>query len=337
MKRFLITVILGFGCPLLILLGIYLWTDPFRCLHEFDINDTNAINREYLSTELFLRNHPTQQYNAFIFSSSRGGGFNTYTWRMYIGDDTRPFLFQAWGESLTGIELKMDYLDKHNVAIEHAIIMLDIPGTFGIKQLPHEALSMKHWVFTQDSKFTYNAIQFYNFIQKPSFWVKNIRKTLAHSKEACCSDTISNDWESDNYLNYEALPPQDSLKKCTEMTRRTFRAQINSVQDSVQKVSQPVIKGQFVEQLQHMKAILGKHNTDYHIVLSPAICYLHSSANPADLEILENIFGKECVHDYTGKNELTEDYNNFSDPNHFGLRVGYLIMQEIYGERPIRK
>ena len=100
---------------------------------------------------------------------------------------------------------------------------------------------------------------------------------------------------------------------------------------------QPVIKGRFVEQLQHMKTILDKQNTDYHIVLSPAICYLHSSVNPADLEILENIFGKERVHDYTGKNELTEDYNNFSDPNHFGLRVGYLIMQDIYGERPIRK
>ena len=337
MKRFLITVILGFGCPLLVLLGIYLWTDPFRCLHEFDINDIDATNREYLSTELFLRNYPTQQYNAFIFSSSRGGGFNTYTWRTYIGEDTRPFLFQAWGESLTGIELKMDYLDKHNVAIEHAIIMFDIPGTFGKGQLPHEALGMKHWIFTHDSKFAYNVIQFYNFIQKPSFWVKNIRKTLAHSKEACCSDTISNDWESDNYLNYETLPPQDSLKKCTEMTRRTFRAQLNSVQDSKQKVSQPVIKGQFVEQLQHMKAILDKQNTDYHIVLSPAICYLNSSVNPADLEILENIFGKERVHNYTGKNELTEDYNNFSDPNHFGLRVGYLIMQDIYGERPIRK
>lgn len=337
MKHFLITILLGFGGPLLILLGVYLWTDPFRCLHEFDINDIDATNREYLSTELFLRNYPTQQYNAFIFSSSRGGGFNTYTWKTYIGEEARPYLFQAWGESLTGIELKMKYLDKHDVAIDYAIIMFDIPGTFGKVQLSHEALGMKHWIFTGGSHFSYNAIQFYNFIQKPSFWIKNIRKTLAHSKEACCSDTISNDWENDNYKNYVTLPQQDSLKKCTEMTRRTFRAQLNSVQDSVQKVSYPVITEHFIEQLQHMKAILAKQNTDYHIVLSPAICYLHSSVNPVDLEILENIFGKERVHDYTGKNELTKDYNNFSDPNHFGLRVGYLIMQDIYGERPIKK
>ncbi|MBR1426570.1 MAG: hypothetical protein IJ581_03865 [Paludibacteraceae bacterium] len=333
MKRFLLSVILSIGCPLLLLLGIYLWTDPFRCLHEFDINDIDATNREYLSTELFLRNYPTQHYNAFIFSSSRGGGFNTYTWQTYIGKDTRPFLFQAWGESLTGIELKMDYLDKHDVEIKHAIIMFDIPGTFGKGQLPHEALGLKHWIFTNNSKFTYNAIQFYNFIQKPSFWIKNIRKTLAHSKEACSSDTIFNDWEGDNYLNYATLPPQDSLKKCSDMTRRTFYAKLNSVKDSTQRVSQPVINGKFVKQLQHMKAILDKQNTDYHIVLSPAICYLNPAVNPADLEIIEDILGKERVHDYTGRNELTEDYNNFSDPNHFGLRVGYLIMQDIYGNR----
>ena len=335
MKRFLITVILGFGCPLLLLLGIYLWTDPFRCLHTFDINDIDATNREYLSTELFLRYYPTQQYNAFIFSSSRGCGFNTYTWKTYIGEDTRPFLFQAWGETLTGIELKMDYLDKHDVNIEHAIIMFDIPGTFGSTQLSHEALGMKHWIFTKSSRFSYNAIQYYNFIQKPSFWIKNIHKTLEHSKETCCSDTISNDWESDNCLNYATLPPQDSLKKCSDMTRRTFFAKLNSVQDSAQKVSQPIIKGEFVEQLKHIKAILDTQNTDYHILLSPAICYLHPSVNPLDLEILENIFGKERVHDYTGRNELTEDYNNFSDPNHFGLRVGYLIMQDIYGTRKL--
>ena len=333
MKRFLFSVILGIACPLLLLLGIYLWTDPFRCLHVFDINDIDATNREYLSTELFLRNYPTQQYNAFIFSSSRGCGFNTYTWQTYVGKDTRPFLFQAWGETLTGIELKMDYLDRHNVAMKQAIIMFDIPGSFSKAQLSHEALGMRHWIFTGGSRFSYNAIQFYNFIQKPTFWIKNIRKTLTHSKEACCSDTISNDWEKENYLHYLELPPQDSLKNCSDMTRRTFRAQLNSMQDSTQKVAQPVIKGKFVEQLWHMKTILDKKKTDYHIVLSPAICYLNPSVNPADLELLESIFGKERVHDYSGKNELTEDYNNFSDPNHFGLRVGYLIMQDIYGKR----
>ncbi len=331
MKRFLITVILGFGCPLVILLGIYLWTDPFRCLHEFDINDIDATNREYLSTELFLRNYPTHQYNAFIFSSSRGGGFNTYTWRTYIGEDAHPFLFQAWGETLTGIELKLDYLDKQDVAIEYAIIMLDVPSSFGKNQLSHEALAMKHWRLTNSSHFSYNAIQFYNFIQKPSFWVKNIHKTLSGVRETCCSDSITNDWDSTNYKHYTELPEQDSLKHCTEMTRRTFFAQLHSMKDSAQIVSKPLITEQYVRQFRHIKAILDKQHTDYHIVLSPAICYTNPAIAQEDLHLLNDIFGVNRVHNYTGRNEWTKDYNNFSDPGHLGARVGYLILEDIYG------
>ena len=106
MKRFVYTILVFIAIPLILLVGLYIWTDPFRCLHDFDINDVDATNREYLSTELFLRNNPTYHYNSFIFSSSRGGGMNTYQWKQYLPEGAKPFLFQAWGESLTGIELK---------------------------------------------------------------------------------------------------------------------------------------------------------------------------------------------------------------------------------------
>ena len=46
--------------------------------------------------------------------------------------------------------------------------MFDIPGTFSSNQLPKEALSMKHYMFTGHTKFIYNAYQFFNFIQKQS-------------------------------------------------------------------------------------------------------------------------------------------------------------------------
>ena len=95
--------------------------------------------------------------NSFIFSSSRGGGMNTYQWKSYLPDDAQPFLFQAWSESLTGIELKMNYLNEHDIPINNALIMFDIPGTFSSNQLPKEALSMKHYMFTGHIKFIYNG------------------------------------------------------------------------------------------------------------------------------------------------------------------------------------
>ena len=70
MKRFIIAILLFVAIPFVLLVGIYVWTDPFRCIHAFDINDVDATNREYLSTELFRRNEPTYHYDSFIFSSS---------------------------------------------------------------------------------------------------------------------------------------------------------------------------------------------------------------------------------------------------------------------------
>lgn len=329
MKRFVIAILLFISIPLILLAGIYVWTDPFRCIHAFDINDVDATNREYLSTELFLRNEPTYHYNSFIFSSSRGGGMNTYQWKQYLPEGAQPFVFQAWSESLTGIEMKMNYLNENHIPIDNALLLFDIPGTFDDEQIPTRALAMKHYLFTGQSKFEYNAMQFWNFIQKPSLWSQSIHKRLRGTQIACETDTITNDWEASNKDNYTELPQQDSLKNCTEMTRRTFLAKWERNNGAVE-VSEPLITENFERQLQHIRSILYANRTDYHIIITPAPCYTNSSINPEDLELLETIFGAERVHDYSGKNVMTEDWQNFSDPEHFGLRVGYMIVEDIY-------
>lgn len=329
MKKFLTIISFVIAIPLVLLVGIYVWTDPFRCVHAFDINDVDATNREYLSTELFLRNNPTYHYNSFIFSSSRGGGMNTYQWKQYLPEGARPFLFQAWSETLTGIELKMEYLLGHNVPIDNALILFDIPGTFKSEQLPREALSMKHYIFTGGSRFTYNAWQFANYIQKPSLWVSSIKDRLHNKRVPCESDTITNDWRHSNQFNYTELPPQDSLSECSEMTRRNFFEKWEHLNKQV-KVSEPLIDERFEAQLRHIRSMLDASHTDYHVIITPAPCYTNPAVNPHDLSILQEIFGAERMHNYSGENEWTMDYNNFSDPSHFGLRVGYLIIDDIY-------
>ena len=321
------------GIPLAALLVLYLWTDPFRCIHPFDINDTDPTNREYLSTELFLRNENSQDYNSFIFSSSRGCGLNTYRWKTYLPSDARPFIFQAWSETLTGVELKMDYLDNNNVPIENALIMLDIPGSFDKVQLPIAALSMKHFLFTGKTRFAYNVIQFYNFIQRPSLWLSSAKKTLRHRKEQCCSDTISNDWDKNNRYTYDRVPDQDSLRDCSEISRQSFFAKIAHRGNDQIEIAEALITKKYEEQLRHIKSILDRNNTDYYVILSPAYCYSNPAVNLVDLKKLKTIFGEDRVCDFTGKNSMTDDYNNFTDPNHFGQRVGWMILEEIYKKK----
>lgn len=329
MKRFIYTILIFIAIPLIILVGLYLWTDPFRCIHKFDIQDIDITNREYLSTELFLRNNPIYHFNSFIFASSRGGGMNTYQWKEYLPDGAQPFLFQAWSETITGIELKLEYLSKHQIPIDNVLILIDIPGTFKKEQLPNEALSLKHYIFTEQSKFEYNVVQFWNFIQKPSLWVSGAKNAVNGITLSCTSDTITNDWERTNRDNYTELPLQDSLKQCSEIGRKTFLAEIERSKGKLSK-SRPLITKQYKQQLSHIKSIMDDNHTDYHIIITPAYCYTNPAVNPDDLELLRDVFSAERVHDYSGKNEFTADYNNFSDPLHFGLRVGYIIIEDIY-------
>jgi len=326
MKRFFIRVGIFFILPFLLLIAIYVWTDPFRCIHTFDLNNIDTGNREYFTTELFLRNQPTYQYNSFVFCSSRGLGFNTYTWKMYLPDEARPFLFQAWGETLTGIELKIDYLAKQNIPIGNALVLLDIPRTFRTDQLPSIAIERKHYLFTGESQFMYNVGQFYNFIQKPTFVVEKIRNTLRGTKCECVFDTITNDCDHSNKDNYATMPPQDTI---SENTRRLFFPQIENG-DTIQLQSEQLITAQFLKQLEHIHDIFVQNHTDYYIILTPGYCYSNPSVNEHDLALLQSVFGEERVYDYTGKNYLSSDYNNYLDYNHFGLRVGYLILEDIY-------
>ena len=330
MKRFLTTILVFIAIPLILLVGLYLWTDPFRCIHKFDIYDMDATNREYLSTELFLRNNPTYHYNSFIFASSRGMALNTYQWKQYLPKGSQPFLFQAWSETVTGIELKLDYMQEHHVPIDNALILIDIPGTFEKNQLSSGAMTTKHFVFTGESRAMYNFKQYFNFIQSPSLWIRYTKKAIRKEKEVFFSDTISNDFDNTNYLTYRECPPQDSLNYCSELTRSSFIAKVEHLRVKDVAISEPMITPQFEQQLLHIRAIFTENQTNYYIIISPAYCYTEPALNPYDLEVLNRIFGEERVHDYTGKNEWTIDYNNFLDPNHFGKCIGFRIIEDIY-------
>ena len=330
-KRFLVRLVLFMGAPVMVLLGVYLWTDPFRCLHPFDLSDTDQTNREYFSTELFLKNYKQQQYNSFVFGSSRVSGMNSYRWKTFLSGQPRPFVFQAWNETLTGMELKLDYLDRNRVPLDNVLILLDVPGAFDRKQLPRDVLSLKHFVFTGKNRCSYNAAQFFNFLQKPSLWVSSVKKTIKKERSYCVSDTISNDW--DNRCRYlcDGIPAQDSLNGCSVASRNAFLHQIANLTEDDIEVSKPLITAPFEEKLRHIKSVLDRNHTDYYVIVTPAYCYTHLSINPNDLETLQVIFGDKRVFDFTGKNEMTEDYNNFSDPNHFGQRVGWMILNQVYG------
>ncbi len=319
MKKFIIRTSFFIGIPLLLVFVVYLFADPFKTNSKFDLSDVNTLNREYLSTELYLKNEKTQQYDSFIFGSSRGCGINTYKWRSYLPKGSKQFLFQAWGETITGIFQKIVFLDKRNVNIENAIILLDIPTSFSKTQEPTTAIELKHYKLSGKSKLYFHSTLFMEFL-KPSEIVKAIGEIFNKLPNKINFDTLSNDWNKSSRFNWAEMPEQDSTLNKIRFGKRP----------KTEKQARKLINPEFEDLLIQIASLFRKHQTNFKIIITPA--YNQLGINPSDLALLEKIFSQENVFDYSGKNLLTEDKYNFSDINHFDEIVGWKMLEEIYGK-----
>ena len=244
-------------------------------------------------------------------------------------EGAKQYVFQSWSETLTGIEQKITYLDEHGMPIKNAIILIDIPGSFCEDQNPKEALTIKDYHFSGQSKLAFEFRLFYNFIQKPSVWIKSITTKLTDKHPEIGFDTISNDWEKGNRFQDLQYPPKkDSLTNCSAAAKNAFLS--NFYATETQTESESLLTDELLGKLDHVAAVLKNQNTSYQIIITPAPCYTSKKINSHDLDKLQKIFGSVRVHDYSGVNEYTKDCYNFSDPNHFGLYVGWKIIDEIF-------
>lgn len=331
MKRFLIEILLFFLCPLIGLTILYFVTDPYKTIKPFSLEYFDTANRDYLSSELFLMNEPEQQYNAFVFASSRGGGINTYHWKKYLPENAHPFLFQAWAETITGIEQKITYIYEHDIPLDYALVLLDITGTFTNNQNPRNAIALKNPRITGQPGWEHQMILLYDFLQKPSQWKEAVKNRIPPTKPKVLFDPISNDWDGRNKNVDISIPPEkDSLNNMSRRTKTTFFMEIHDKTDDDLKSYQPLIDDHFAKQFENIRSMFEAKETDYRIIITPGYCYTSYAISQEDLDFLRTVFGSDKVYDFSKKNLLNSDYNNFSDPNHFGLYVGWHIIEDIY-------
>ena len=288
-------------------------------------------NRDYLSSELFVYNYPKQLYNSYIFGSSRGCGINTYHWLKFLPEGAKQFLFQAWSETITGIDQKITYISDHHYPLDNAIVLIDIPGSFSDPQLPHQAISIKDPRFSKQPHWLYQAILFYDFIQKPSEWWLAIKNKIIHKLPTVGFDPISNDWKAENKeIDISCPPKKDSLNNLRGKAKAAFLKDYVNNHNLSLPASVSVIDGHDLDVLNHIKRIFEINNTHYTIIITPGYAYKYPVISLSDIHILQSVFGEENVHDFSRRLDITLDSYNFSDPNHFGSNVGWLILEEVF-------
>ena len=131
LKNFFRFILFCFGPFLVILLAGYFYFDPFKVLTKYNDKDFCYdslphinMNRDYMSTELFLKNYSTYHYNSFIFGSSRSLSYKPETWKKYLKPDDSPYSFDAFSESINSICNKLKFLDARHVKIDNALVVI---------------------------------------------------------------------------------------------------------------------------------------------------------------------------------------------------------------------
>jgi hypothetical protein len=316
--------------PLAIALFGYFYFDPFKVLYNY--KDSSVLytnpNRDYISTEMFLRNHNKYHYNSFVFGSSRSLAFRPGSWKKYLNKQDCLFKFDASGETIYGIYKKLKYLERIHAKIDNVLIILDVGNSFETDKNYEDHLFIKHPLTSEESYFIFQTTFFRAYLNPKflfTFYVYKFTHRWEEWMSECIEDPSKNQYDSisnqqgSNFKENEITsnPAQYYLKhKDIFYTRKGERV------SPIQKINEKQLI-----MLQEIVMILKRNNTKYKVVISPLYNQEKFSLN--DMKILKNIL-ENNLYDFSGKNSFTEPVTNYYETSHFRSSVADSILSIIY-------
>jgi hypothetical protein len=317
--------------PLLILTLGYLYYDPFKVVKSYNDYSHSAVvlNRDFTSTEMFLKNQAKEKYNSFVFGSSRTLAFRPHPWAKYLPNQAKPFIFEAAGESIYGIYTKLKYLDAKKVQIDNALLIICRDHSFANDANHSGHLYIKHPITSGESNFDFHWL-FYKAYLNPRFLFCFHIFTFTNNYKPYMDGCIdyknkkvrinSQTNEATNVYYEDELAKNEDTYYAKRETM--FYKRSGEKIDSVDRINK---KHLFM--LGEIKKILAKNKTNYKVVLTPLYEQVKFSKN--DFKILKATFGTN-LYDFTGKNKFTENKRNYYETSHFRPNVGDSIFKIIY-------
>lgn len=301
---------------------------------DYYANQMISTNREMITTSTYNFRRKKEEYNSFIFGSSRSQAYKCSDWVNFLNKGAKPFHFDASGENLRGLTQKIKYIDEQGDTLLNALVILDWSLLSSTKKRKgHLFVSMPcmgdnsyleyyraFFLANMNPKFLLAVTDYWIFREYRDYMGYLIRKSDYDHKV----DNISCDlWygfdeeinvDSTNY--YTAKIDQGVFYKRTKDTTETIT----------------IFKASQLDLLQEIKTIFDRHNTNYKIVLSPL--YDQKKLDKESLNILNEIFGISNVYDFSGVNNYTNNIANYYETSHYRPKVARSILGRIYNEKP---
>jgi hypothetical protein len=324
--------VLLFCSPFLVIILVYIISDPFKILYKYDNyysyeNYFIYKNRDFVSTEMYLKNHRKYKYDSFIFGSSTCLFFQPSVWRKYISTSNNIFSFDASGENMVGIWSKIKFVHKNDDSIKNTLLVFDTDNTFA-KFRNEGHIFMKHYKVYPSSKYKFHYKSLLSFLNL-KFLVGFVHYKLSHHFYSYMNNLFD-----DRYYYFDLVTNElyfeGPLNELKTDSLKYYKKRINIF---YHRINEPVeihsqITESHIQMLREIKEIFNEDSTNYRIVITPM--YDQISFNRDDLKVLQNIFGEKNIFDFSGINNYTVKESNYYDPYHFKQYVGVDILRLIY-------
>ena len=311
MKKFLLKLFIISFLPLLTVV-VYFVKDPFKVLYPHEryygsgvSQNIVSLNKDFVSTELFLRNYKKYGYDAYIFGNSRSIYYHVSDWKKHIGA-RHCFHFDATAETLFGIEKKVAFIDKQGGQIKNALFVLDY-SILRKATNSHKHLYIKHPAVSGESAIAFQLSFFKDYLD-PVF-LKQYIYYLVTGRVKTGTNEI-------RYVTkHTAIVGYDSISN--ELSYTTLDDGISHNPDSFYSANNHGF---------YARGQQAKYSEP--IIISPLYDQVKLDTN--DMKAINEIFGKSNVFDFSGINDITNDCRNYYELSHYRPFVAARLMDIIY-------
>ncbi len=320
-------------CVLIIISIVYL--DFFKVFFQYDEYYSEdlfvSLNREYVCLKKIDQIAESNKPNSFVFGSSRSQAFKCKDWNQYIGEKSKSFHFDAANEALIGVLGKLEYLQKNEIEINNALVIIDI-GL--LKQTSfkkrNSSLTISHPKISTNSMVDFYS-PFISASLNPKFVISYLDYKTFRTHRGYMGQYIANtkypnrinEIDMDIFYGKDILIEEDSVAYYEKTIKSGIFYDRSSIHVDTSKLEKNV-----KEQLIKIKNIFDKNNTQYEIVISPM--YDQIEINKEYLKLLNEIFGLEKIHDFSGINDYTIPLGNYYEKSHYRPHVAREIMKKVY-------
>ncbi len=336
----LYTKIFIVSTPFILVVISFIIIDPFGVIHnKSPLSETSG---DYLSTELYLKNKNSIPYNAFIFGNSKTLAFRSEDWKKKIKDSIVVFKYGCPGESIYNIYNKIKLIKNNNGNLKYALIILDAAIFANYKNQSKSYLGpvyKHHWLTSNESRLDFYGTYFKFYLSDFSF-IKMIDYSLFKKYRLYMKGVITNREANTNVLQTENIDTVTNEFFLSDLENEISKNGYSSYYENhkaefiFEKSKTPdkevVIQKEDIEFLKEIKQLFDKDTTEFKIIIGPL--YTKQNFPEPITMVLDDIFGKDKVFNFSGNNRISADSVNYYEKSHYRPIAGSLILDSIYNK-----